>query len=87
MSSPFLVPPIEQQGIAWDTPTEGRRPSLPEETEPLYATPRKEHHAKFTLDNFILHKMLGKGSFGKVKQKTAFMVLSMTTSNLGMHNK
>ncbi|KAI7789655.1 putative protein kinase C theta type, partial [Triplophysa rosa] len=60
------LPRKEQQGIAWDTPTEGRRPSLPEETEPLYATPRKEHHAKFTLDNFILHKMLGKGSFGKV---------------------
>ncbi|XP_056603822.1 protein kinase C theta type [Triplophysa dalaica] len=69
-NSPFspapALPRKEQQGIAWDTPTEGRRPSLPEETEPLYATPRKEHHAKFTLDNFILHKMLGKGSFGKV---------------------
>uniref|UniRef100_A0A672T9K0 Protein kinase C n=1 Tax=Sinocyclocheilus grahami TaxID=75366 RepID=A0A672T9K0_SINGR len=34
-------------------------------SEPLYATPRKEHH-KFNLDNFTLHKMLGKGSFGKV---------------------
>uniref|UniRef100_A0A8C1ECT7 Protein kinase C n=1 Tax=Cyprinus carpio carpio TaxID=630221 RepID=A0A8C1ECT7_CYPCA len=43
---------------------QGRRPSL-EQSEPLYATPRKEHH-KFNLDNFILHKMLGKGSFGKV---------------------
>uniref|UniRef100_A0A673J6F0 protein kinase C n=1 Tax=Sinocyclocheilus rhinocerous TaxID=307959 RepID=A0A673J6F0_9TELE len=42
----------------------GRRPSL-EQSEPLYATPRKEHH-KFNLDNFTLHKMLGKGSFGKV---------------------
>uniref|UniRef100_A0A671N1M7 Protein kinase C n=1 Tax=Sinocyclocheilus anshuiensis TaxID=1608454 RepID=A0A671N1M7_9TELE len=35
------------------------------QSEPLYATPRKEHH-KFNLDNFTLHKMLGKGSFGKV---------------------
>uniref|UniRef100_A0A8C2GW11 Protein kinase C n=1 Tax=Cyprinus carpio TaxID=7962 RepID=A0A8C2GW11_CYPCA len=43
---------------------QGRRPSL-EQSEPLYATPRKEHH-KFNLDNFTLHKMLGKGSFGKV---------------------
>uniref|UniRef100_A0AAR2IZ49 protein kinase C n=1 Tax=Pygocentrus nattereri TaxID=42514 RepID=A0AAR2IZ49_PYGNA len=25
-----------------------------------------EHHHKFTLDDFTLHKMLGKGSFGKV---------------------
>uniref|UniRef100_A0A8C7IUI5 Protein kinase C n=1 Tax=Oncorhynchus kisutch TaxID=8019 RepID=A0A8C7IUI5_ONCKI len=32
----------------------------------LYAVPRKEHLHKFTLDNFVLHKMLGKGSFGKV---------------------
>uniref|UniRef100_A0AAY4EII9 Protein kinase C n=1 Tax=Denticeps clupeoides TaxID=299321 RepID=A0AAY4EII9_9TELE len=33
--------------------------------EPLYAVPRKETH-KFTLEQFTLHKMLGKGSFGKV---------------------
>uniref|UniRef100_A0A7N6AHC6 Protein kinase C n=1 Tax=Anabas testudineus TaxID=64144 RepID=A0A7N6AHC6_ANATE len=26
----------------------------------------KDHHPKFTIDDFILHKMLGKGSFGKV---------------------
>uniref|UniRef100_A0A8C1XH41 Protein kinase C n=1 Tax=Cyprinus carpio TaxID=7962 RepID=A0A8C1XH41_CYPCA len=43
---------------------EPQMPSL-EQPEPLYATPRKEHH-KFNLDNFTLHKMLGKGSFGKV---------------------
>uniref|UniRef100_A0AAY5F478 Protein kinase C n=1 Tax=Electrophorus electricus TaxID=8005 RepID=A0AAY5F478_ELEEL len=36
-----------------------------EDVEPLYAVPRKEQH-KFTLDDFTLHKMLGKGSFGKV---------------------
>uniref|UniRef100_A0A8C2BL25 Protein kinase C n=1 Tax=Cyprinus carpio TaxID=7962 RepID=A0A8C2BL25_CYPCA len=54
----------QHQGISWDSPAEGRRPSL-EQSEPLYATPRKEHH-KFNLDNFTLHKMLGKGSFGKV---------------------
>uniref|UniRef100_A0A671N9X8 Protein kinase C n=1 Tax=Sinocyclocheilus anshuiensis TaxID=1608454 RepID=A0A671N9X8_9TELE len=58
------LPRKEHQGISWDTPAEGRRPSL-EQSEPLYATPRKEHH-KFNLDNFTLHKMLGKGSFGKV---------------------
>ncbi|KAI2665307.1 Protein kinase C theta type [Labeo rohita] len=54
----------KHQGISWDSPAEGRRPSL-EQSEPLYATPRKEHH-KFNLENFTLHKMLGKGSFGKV---------------------
>uniref|UniRef100_A0A671LGF7 Protein kinase C n=1 Tax=Sinocyclocheilus anshuiensis TaxID=1608454 RepID=A0A671LGF7_9TELE len=55
---------LQHQGISWDTPAEGRRPSL-EQSEPLYTTTRKEHH-KFNLDHFTLHKMLGKGSFGKV---------------------
>ncbi|KAJ8006949.1 hypothetical protein DPEC_G00112510 [Dallia pectoralis] len=55
----------EQQGISWDSPVEKDRPGPGIESEPLYAVPRKELH-KFTLDNFILHKMLGKGSFGKV---------------------
>uniref|UniRef100_A0A8C7SMB1 Protein kinase C n=1 Tax=Oncorhynchus mykiss TaxID=8022 RepID=A0A8C7SMB1_ONCMY len=57
----------KQQGISWDTPAEGDMPApVMEEPETLYAVPRKEHLHKFTLDNFILHKMLGKGSFGKV---------------------
>uniref|UniRef100_A0AAR2LDH7 Protein kinase C n=1 Tax=Pygocentrus nattereri TaxID=42514 RepID=A0AAR2LDH7_PYGNA len=56
----------EHQGIAWDAPLQGDRPSPTVEPEPLYAIPRKEHHHKFTLDDFTLHKMLGKGSFGKV---------------------
>lgn len=34
--------------------------------EPLYAVPRKDHQSKFTIEDFVLHKMLGKGSFGKV---------------------
>uniref|UniRef100_A0A4W5LYU2 Protein kinase C n=1 Tax=Hucho hucho TaxID=62062 RepID=A0A4W5LYU2_9TELE len=60
-------PSPEQQGISWDTPAEGDMPApVMEEPETLYAVPRKEHLHKFTLDNFILHKMLGKGSFGKV---------------------
>uniref|UniRef100_A0A4W5KS77 protein kinase C n=1 Tax=Hucho hucho TaxID=62062 RepID=A0A4W5KS77_9TELE len=59
--------PSEQQGISWDSPAEGDMPAPAiEEPETLYAVPRKEHLHKFTLDNFILHKMLGKGSFGKV---------------------
>ncbi|XP_053170129.1 protein kinase C theta type [Scomber japonicus] len=53
------------QGISWDGPTGVR--TVAEtfgEEEPLYAVPRKE--PKFTIDDFTLHKMLGKGSFGKV---------------------
>uniref|UniRef100_A0A8C9Z3K9 Protein kinase C n=1 Tax=Sander lucioperca TaxID=283035 RepID=A0A8C9Z3K9_SANLU len=56
-----------QCGVSWDGPTDVGR-SIPEALteEPLYAVPRKEHQPKFTVDDFILHKMLGKGSFGKV---------------------
>uniref|UniRef100_A0A8B9J8X6 Protein kinase C n=1 Tax=Astyanax mexicanus TaxID=7994 RepID=A0A8B9J8X6_ASTMX len=57
---------LTPQGIAWDTPPlQGDRRSSIETSEPLYAVPRKEYH-KFTLEEFTLHKMLGKGSFGKV---------------------
>uniref|UniRef100_A0A7N9B0U9 Protein kinase C n=1 Tax=Mastacembelus armatus TaxID=205130 RepID=A0A7N9B0U9_9TELE len=34
--------------------------------QPLYAVPKKDHQPKFNIDDFTLHKMLGKGSFGKV---------------------
>uniref|UniRef100_A0A4W4G6C4 Protein kinase C n=1 Tax=Electrophorus electricus TaxID=8005 RepID=A0A4W4G6C4_ELEEL len=64
-TSSNLSSPAEHQGISWDSPLEGDRPSFSEDVEPLYAVPRKEQH-KFTLDDFTLHKMLGKGSFGKV---------------------
>uniref|UniRef100_A0A673ZD66 Protein kinase C n=1 Tax=Salmo trutta TaxID=8032 RepID=A0A673ZD66_SALTR len=54
-------------GISWDNPAEGDMAApVMEEHETLNAAPRKDHLHKFTLDNFILHKMLGKGSFGKV---------------------
>uniref|UniRef100_A0A3B4DHS0 Protein kinase C n=1 Tax=Pygocentrus nattereri TaxID=42514 RepID=A0A3B4DHS0_PYGNA len=67
VDSPLSFQPVlEHQGIAWDAPLQGDRPSPTVEPEPLYAIPRKEHHHKFTLDDFTLHKMLGKGSFGKV---------------------
>uniref|UniRef100_A0A8C6U699 Protein kinase C n=1 Tax=Neogobius melanostomus TaxID=47308 RepID=A0A8C6U699_9GOBI len=43
-----------------------RSPTQEEDEEPLYAVPRKDHTTKFTINDFVLHKMLGKGSFGKV---------------------
>ncbi|XP_063073380.1 protein kinase C theta type isoform X2 [Engraulis encrasicolus] len=65
----------KEQGISWDAPADGGQgqgtssPLAPlverEREEPLYAVPKKEMH-KYTLDQFTLHKMLGKGSFGKV---------------------
>uniref|UniRef100_A0AAQ4RBU9 Protein kinase C n=1 Tax=Gasterosteus aculeatus aculeatus TaxID=481459 RepID=A0AAQ4RBU9_GASAC len=57
------------QGISWDGPTGlgGSIPEAPTDEEPLYAVPKKDHlRPKFTVDDFVLHKMLGKGSFGKV---------------------
>uniref|UniRef100_A0A8D3CEV1 Protein kinase C n=1 Tax=Scophthalmus maximus TaxID=52904 RepID=A0A8D3CEV1_SCOMX len=55
------------QGVSWEGPPDGSRPASEASTEeePLYAIPRKDHGAKFTVDDFVLHKMLGKGSFGK----------------------
>lgn len=65
--NPYILSLSEQQGVAWNSPLEGDSLSLSliDDSEPLYAVPHKEHH-KFTLDEFTLHKMLGKGSFGKV---------------------
>ncbi|KAA8580364.1 hypothetical protein FQN60_005899 [Etheostoma spectabile] len=57
----------DYQGVSWDGPTDvGRSITEALTEEPLYAVPRKEHQPKFTIDDFVLHKMLGKGSFGKV---------------------
>ncbi|KAF7694087.1 protein kinase C theta type [Silurus meridionalis] len=64
-AAPIPPPRKEMPGVAWDLPLEGDSHGLREESEPLYAVPHKEHH-KFSLDDFALHKMLGKGSFGKV---------------------
>ncbi|CAL8242285.1 unnamed protein product [Merluccius merluccius] len=77
--SAIATPPRKEvQGVLWDaSPVEeesGQEPAAggprvgaqPEDEEPLYAVPNKEPRQRFTLDNFILHKMLGKGSFGKV---------------------
>lgn len=66
----FLNMPLfaELQGVSWEGPTDDSRPVTEEpiEEEPLYTVPRKDHQPKFTIDDFVLHKMLGKGSFGKV---------------------
>ncbi|KAL6116627.1 prkcq [Pungitius sinensis] len=56
-------------GVSWDGPggLGGSIREAPTDEEPLYAVPNKDHHRpKFTVEDFVLHKMLGKGSFGKV---------------------
>uniref|UniRef100_A0A3Q3GFA8 Protein kinase C n=1 Tax=Labrus bergylta TaxID=56723 RepID=A0A3Q3GFA8_9LABR len=61
-------------GVSWDGPVDGSKlitEEVPDE-EPLYAVPRKDHQPKFNVDDFVLHKMLGKGSFGKLKRSGQF---------------
>uniref|UniRef100_A0A3P8X323 Protein kinase C n=1 Tax=Cynoglossus semilaevis TaxID=244447 RepID=A0A3P8X323_CYNSE len=63
----------EPQGVSWEGPldvswstTGGQRePEEPTE-QPLYAVPRKEQQTRLSIEDFVLHKLLGKGSFGKV---------------------
>ncbi|XP_072922633.1 protein kinase C theta type isoform X2 [Hemitrygon akajei] len=54
----------EVQGISWETPTEEGESSPPD--SPIYEEPPGADQRKFAIDDFTLHKMLGKGSFGKV---------------------
>ncbi|XP_019753143.1 protein kinase C theta type isoform X2 [Hippocampus comes] len=63
------VLPVEAPGVSWEGPAMARKPALEaseeEEEEPAYDFPRRDR-PKFSIDDFVLHKMLGKGSFGKV---------------------
>uniref|UniRef100_A0A8C2SXU0 Protein kinase C n=1 Tax=Coturnix japonica TaxID=93934 RepID=A0A8C2SXU0_COTJA len=60
----------EPQGISWETPVEGttKRESLIETDlggkQPLEQQ-EDQVQLKLTIEDFVLHKMLGKGSFGK----------------------
>ncbi|XP_038242796.1 protein kinase C theta type isoform X2 [Dermochelys coriacea] len=54
----------EPQGISWETPVEDMTsPESLVESEP--GKDQKSEQLKLTIDDFVLHKMLGKGSFGK----------------------
>lgn len=55
--------------MVWDGAADVSRsiPETEEDEEPLYAVPRKDHTPKYTVEDFVLHKLLGKGSFGKVR--------------------
>lgn len=60
----------EPQGISWETPVEGtmKGESLIESDSAEHTQEEREHQVqlKLTIEDFVLHKMLGKGSFGKV---------------------
>lgn len=61
----------EPQGISWETPVEStvKEESLIETDLGEQPQRQEEHqvHLKLTIEDFVLHKMLGKGSFGKVR--------------------
>uniref|UniRef100_A0A8D0G8L6 Protein kinase C n=1 Tax=Sphenodon punctatus TaxID=8508 RepID=A0A8D0G8L6_SPHPU len=62
------VPPTgkkEPQGISWESPVE-EVTSMDSPMEPDLGRDQRHDQLKLTIDDFILHKMLGKGSFGKV---------------------
>ncbi|XP_053114589.1 protein kinase C theta type [Hemicordylus capensis] len=68
-SAPSIpVPPIgkrEPQGISWESPVE----DVTGRDSPVELEPKRDFQLdlpKLTIDDFTLHKMLGKGSFGKV---------------------
>ncbi|XP_066489431.1 protein kinase C theta type isoform X2 [Tiliqua scincoides] len=55
----------EPQGVSWELPAEG----ITSSDSPVELEPKRDLQSelpKFTIDDFTLHKMLGKGSFGKV---------------------
>ncbi|XP_009705168.1 PREDICTED: protein kinase C theta type-like, partial [Cariama cristata] len=60
----------EPQGISWETPVEGtmKGESLIESDLGEQPQEQQKHQVqlKLTIEDFVLHKMLGKGSFGKV---------------------
>uniref|UniRef100_A0A4X2LFJ4 Protein kinase C n=1 Tax=Vombatus ursinus TaxID=29139 RepID=A0A4X2LFJ4_VOMUR len=53
------------QGISWELPVEGMVSTEPL-SGPVLKTEQPSLKMKFSIEDFILHKMLGKGSFGKV---------------------
>lgn len=68
-----LVCVAEPQGISWETPVEGTVKEEPLIESDFGEQPQEqdEHRVqlKLTIEDFVLHKMLGKGSFGKVSTR------------------
>ncbi|EGV95079.1 Protein kinase C theta type [Cricetulus griseus] len=55
----------EPQGISWDSRLDGMD-KMDHPSEPAVKVQRASLQLKLKIDDFVLHKMLGKGSFGKV---------------------
>ena len=72
---PWLVFP-EPQGICWESPLDEREKAR-HRPEPPLNTERPSPQVKLKIEDFILHKMLGKGSFGKVWEKSVGQLLGI----------
>lgn len=59
------LPFSEPQGISWESPLDEME-KICHHPEPEPNVERPSLHMKLKIEDFILHKMLGKGSFGKV---------------------
>lgn len=59
------LPFSEPQGISWESPLDEME-KMCHRPEPELNVERPSLHMKLKIEDFILHKMLGKGSFGKV---------------------
>lgn len=77
-----LPPPADVQGVSWEGPAPEAEPE-----EPLYAVPKKDHQLRFTIEDFVLHKMLGKGSFGKVSRRPGNGLISNVQKVLKMDGR
>ncbi|KAK2495431.1 hypothetical protein MC885_016752 [Smutsia gigantea] len=64
---PYIPAPgkREPQGISWESPSDETE-KVCHRPEPELNVEKPSLHMKLKIEDFILHKMLGKGSFGKV---------------------
>ncbi|KAG8440043.1 hypothetical protein GDO86_006004 [Hymenochirus boettgeri] len=55
----------ESKGVSWESPVKETKVEACQ-TDPLMKSDQPSSYIKVTFTDFVLHKMLGKGSFGKV---------------------
>ncbi|XP_016048533.1 protein kinase C theta type isoform X2 [Erinaceus europaeus] len=64
----------ESQGISWESPPLDDLERVCPRPEPELNVERPALHTKLKIEDFILHKMLGKGSFGKALKKDVVLM-------------
>nr|XP_036857453.1 protein kinase C theta type [Manis javanica] len=79
---PYIPAPgkREPQGISWECPSEETE-KVCHHPEPELNVEKPSLHMKLKIEDFILHKMLGKGSFGKFRVHSLYCTFQ-TQENL-----